>query len=63
MGTLRNSGHVAITCNVDLGWEDEYIEKILEVLDKENVKITFAVTGKWAQKNAIQFHARLNMIV
>ena len=51
MGTLKNSGHVAITCNVDLGWEDEYIEKILEVLDKENVKITFAVTGKWAQKN------------
>lgn len=51
MGTVKNSGHVAITCNVDLGWEDEYIEKILEVLDKENVKITFAVTGKWAEKN------------
>lgn len=49
MGTLRNSGHVAITCNVDLGWEDEYIEKILEILDNENVKITFAVTGKWAE--------------
>ncbi|MDY5211440.1 polysaccharide deacetylase family protein [Intestinibacter sp.] len=51
MGTAQNSGHVAITCNVDLGWEDEYIEGILEVLDKENVKITFAVTGKWAEKN------------
>ncbi|MBU5334934.1 polysaccharide deacetylase family protein [Intestinibacter bartlettii] len=51
MGTVKNSGHVAITCNVDLGWEDEYIENILEVLDKENVKITFAVTGKWAEKN------------
>lgn len=49
MGTLQNSGHVAITCNVDLGWEDNYIEKILEVLDNENVKITFAVTGKWAE--------------
>ena len=51
MGTAQHSGHVAITCNVDLGWEDEYIEGILEVLDKENVKITFAVTGKWAEKN------------
>ena len=51
MGTTKNSGHVAITCNGDLGWEDEYIQKILDTLDKENVKITFAVTGKWAQKN------------
>ena len=51
MGTNENSNYVAITCNVDLGWEDEYIQKILEILDKENVKITFAVTGKWAEKN------------
>lgn len=49
MGTAKESGHVAITCNVDLGWEDEYIQKILEVLENENVKITFAVTGKWAE--------------
>ena len=54
MGTDENSGYVAITCNVDLGWEDEYIQKILETLDKENVKITFAVTGKWAEKNQEQ---------
>lgn len=50
-GTNENSGYVALTCNVDLGWEDEYIQKILDILDKENVKITFAVTGKWAQQN------------
>lgn len=51
MGTDTNCGYVAITCNVDLGWEEEYIKSILETLDRENVKITFAVTGKWAEKN------------
>ncbi|MCC0671082.1 polysaccharide deacetylase family protein [Clostridioides sp. ES-S-0145-01] len=50
-GTRDKSGYVALTCNVDLGWETEYIESILETLKKENVKITFNVTGKWAEKN------------
>ena len=48
-GTKKNSGYVALTCNVDLGWEDEYIISILETLKKENVHITFNVTGKWAE--------------
>lgn len=48
-GTKTNSGYVAITCNVDLGWEDEYIESILDILKKEDVDITFNVTGKWAE--------------
>lgn len=50
-GTKSGSGHVAISCNVDLGWESEYIEKILKVLDEKNAKITFAVTGRWAEEN------------
>ncbi|WP_270646677.1 polysaccharide deacetylase family protein [Paeniclostridium hominis] len=50
-GTKSNSGHVAISCNVDLGWESEYIEKILKVLDEKNAKITFTVTGRWAEEN------------
>lgn len=50
-GTKEKSGYVAISCNVDLGWETEYLEKILKVLDEKNVKITFAVTGRWAEKN------------
>ncbi|WP_270939809.1 polysaccharide deacetylase family protein [Romboutsia lituseburensis] len=50
-GTKVESGYVALTCNVDLGWESEYVEKILEVLQKEDVKITFNVTGRWAEKN------------
>ncbi|MGL5756005.1 MAG: polysaccharide deacetylase family protein [Paraclostridium sp.] len=51
-GTKLNSGHVAISCNVDLGWESEYIEKILKVLDEKKAKITFAVTGRWAEENS-----------
>ncbi|MGL5506622.1 MAG: polysaccharide deacetylase family protein [Paraclostridium sp.] len=50
-GTKQNSGHVAITCNVDLGWETEYVEKILKVLDEKKVKISFNVTGRWAEEN------------
>lgn len=50
-GNKENSNTIAITCNIDLGWESEYVEKILNSLKKENVKITFNVTGKWAQKN------------
>ncbi len=50
-GTKVQSGYVALTCNVDLGWESEYVEGILEVLEKEDVKITFNVTGRWAEKN------------
>lgn len=48
-GTKENSGYVALTCNIDLGWEDEYVISILETLKKENVHITFNVTGKWAE--------------
>ena len=50
-GPKKNSGYVALTCNVDLGWEDEYVISILETLKKEKVHITFNVTGKWAEKN------------
>ncbi|WP_207744141.1 polysaccharide deacetylase family protein [Romboutsia sp. 1001713B170131_170501_G6] len=50
-GTKVKSGYVALTCNVDLGWESEYVEGILEVLKKEDVKITFNVTGRWAENN------------
>ena len=50
-GTKEHSGHVAITCNVDLGWESEYIEKILKVLDEKKVNISFNVTGRWAEEN------------
>lgn len=50
-GIKKGSNHVALTCNVDLGWESEYVEGILEAVKKENVKMTFNVTGRWAEKN------------
>lgn len=40
---------MAFTCNVD--WGSEYIPKLLDILDNSNIKITFFVSGKWAQKN------------
>lgn len=40
---------VAFACNVD--WGNEYIPPMLEVFQNNNIKITFFVTGKWAEKN------------
>lgn len=40
---------IAFACNVD--WGNEYIPDMLEILNKNNIKITYFVTGKWAEKN------------
>jgi probable sporulation protein (polysaccharide deacetylase family) len=40
---------IAFACNVD--WGNEYIPKMLELFEKENIKITYFVTGKWTEKN------------
>ena len=40
---------VAFACNVD--WGNEYIEPMLKVFKDNNIKISFFVTGKWAEKN------------
>ena len=42
-------GKTAITCNVD--WGEDQIPKILDILKERDVKITFFVSGKWAEKN------------
>lgn len=42
-------GKTALTMNVD--WGEEEIPKILEILKERDVKITFFVSGKWAEKN------------
>ena len=39
----------AITVNVD--WGEEYIPGMLEVFKKYDAKVTFFVTGQWAEKN------------
>lgn len=44
----ENSKYIAFTCNVD--WGNEVLPDILETLEKEKVKITFFVTGRWAKE-------------
>ena len=41
---------IAFACNVD--WGNEYIEEMLKIFKKDNIKITYFVTGKWAEKNS-----------
>ncbi|MGF7057112.1 polysaccharide deacetylase family protein [Brassicibacter mesophilus] len=41
---------IAFTCNVD--WGNEYIPTMLEIFKKNDIKITFFVTGRWADKNS-----------
>lgn len=40
---------VAFACNVD--WGNEYIIPMLEIFKEQNIKITYFVTGTWAEKN------------
>ncbi len=40
---------VALCCNVF--WGEEYLPRMLEILEKENVKVTFFIGGTWAQEN------------
>ena len=42
-------GKTALTMNVD--WGEAEIPKILDLLKERDVKITFFVSGKWAEKN------------
>jgi probable sporulation protein (polysaccharide deacetylase family) len=38
---------IALTCNVV--WGEEYVPQMLEILKKNNVKMTFYVGGQWAK--------------
>ncbi len=40
---------IAFACNVD--WGDENIPNMLEIFKENDIKITYFVTGKWAEKN------------
>ncbi|WP_129597032.1 polysaccharide deacetylase family protein [Anaerophilus nitritogenes] len=45
----KDSTKMAFTCNVD--WGTEEIPKILEICEKEQIYITFFVSGRWADNN------------
>ncbi len=44
-----NTKTVAITVNVD--WGGEFIPDMLQLFEKYDAKVTFFVTGKWAENN------------
>lgn len=44
-----NENIIAFACNVD--WGNEYIPEMLSIFEEEEIKITYFVTGKWAEKN------------
>ena len=48
MGNVENNT-IAFACNVD--WGNELIEPMLDIFEKNNIKITFFVTGRWASNN------------
>lgn len=43
------SNRIAFACNVD--WGSEVIPDMMEIFDKEDINISFFVTGNWAKKN------------
>ena len=46
---LPNSNQLVFSCNVD--WGEEVIPDMLEVLRENDVRITFFITGKWAEQH------------
>lgn len=44
----EDSGYIAFACNVD--WGNEVLPEILKILDEKNIKISFFITGRWAEK-------------
>ncbi|MDI9475919.1 MAG: polysaccharide deacetylase family protein [Natronincolaceae bacterium] len=44
----EDSKYIAFACNVD--WGNEVLPDILKTLNDEKIKITFFVTGRWAEK-------------
>lgn len=49
----KNSNYVSLMINVY--WGTEYIEDMLKIFDKYNIKTTFFVGGTWVEKNPEMF--------
>lgn len=47
-GNIQNKT-VAFLCNVD--WGDEHIPEMLRIFEENSIKITFSLTGRWAEIN------------
>lgn len=46
-----NSGAKAVAITVNVDWGEEYIPEMLKEFAVADAKVTFFVTGKWAEKN------------
>lgn len=46
---LPNSNQLVFSCNVD--WGEEVLPDMLKVFQDQNVKVTFFISGRWAEKN------------
>ncbi|OEF98791.1 hypothetical protein BHF68_03060 [Desulfuribacillus alkaliarsenatis] len=46
-----NSQKQAMALMINVSWGTEWIENILEILEENNVKVTFFVAGDWVEKN------------
>jgi len=46
-----NSGTKAVAITVNVDWGEEYIPEMLKQFKAANAKVTFFVTGRWAEKN------------
>ncbi len=45
----EDSQKLSLTCNVD--WGEDVLPEMLKTLQDKNVKITFFICGRWAEKN------------
>lgn len=46
---LPNSNQLVLACNVD--WGEDVIPQMLKIFKDNNIKITFFVTGRWAENH------------
>ncbi|NLI69411.1 MAG: polysaccharide deacetylase family protein [Firmicutes bacterium] len=46
-----NPNEKCVSLMINVAWGEEYLSELLSVLRDENVKATFFITGKWAEKN------------
>ncbi len=47
-----NTGQKLVAIDVNVDWGEEYIPAMLEEFEKHEAKVTFFVTGVWAEKNS-----------
>ncbi len=47
-----NTGQKAVSITVNVDWGEEFIPEMLKEFEKSGARVSFFVTGNWAEKNA-----------